>query len=208
MASRKPLSPVDAGWYHMDGDTNLAMVTGVTLTREPLDFARVKAVYEHRIATLPRFRQRVVETGFPVPSPHWEEDPLFNIDDHIRHVALPEPCDQQALMNFLSDLASTPLDYRRPLWQVHVVDRVDGGSAVALRFHHCIGDGTAMMAVAQRLFDVEPDAAPDRPIRSRSRQRPGCSTNLSNRCACQGNSSAISSRVVSIWCGIHPPCNK
>lgn len=164
MASRKPLSPVDAGWYHMDGDTNLAMVTGVTLTREPLDFARVKAVYEHRIATLPRFRQRVVETGFPVPSPHWEEDPLFNIDDHIRHVALPEPCDQRALMNFLSDLASTPLDYRRPLWQVHVVDRVDGGSAVALRFHHCIGDGTAMMAVAQRLFDVEPDAPPDRPI--------------------------------------------
>ena len=67
-------------------------------------------------------------------------------------------------MDFLSDLASTPLDYKRPLWQVHVVDRVNGGSAVALRFHHCIGDGTAMMAVAQRLFDTEPDAPPDRII--------------------------------------------
>ena len=116
------------------------------------------------MATLERFRQRVVETGFPVPTPHWEDDPLFNIDDHIHHVALPEPCDQRALMDFLSDLASTPLDYKRPLWQVHVVDRVNGGSAVALRFHHCIGDGTAMMAVAQRLFDTEPDAPPDREI--------------------------------------------
>lgn len=160
-SSRKPLSPVDAGWFHMDGDTNLAMVTGVTLTREPLDFTRVKAVYEHRIASLPRFRQRVVETGFPIATPHWEDDPLFNIDDHVHHVALPEPCDQRALMDFLSDLASTPLDYKRPLWQVHVVDRVDGGSAVALRFHHCIGDGTAMMAIAQRLFDAEPDAPPE-----------------------------------------------
>ena len=152
----KPLSPVDAGWFHMDGRTNLAMVTGVTLTREPLDFAHVKEIYTHRVATLERFRQRVVETGFPVPTPHWEDDPLFNIDDHIHHVALPEPCDQRALMDFLSDLASTPLDYKRPLWQVHIVDRVNGGSAMVLRFHHCVGDGTAMMAVAQRMFDTAP----------------------------------------------------
>ena len=160
----KPMSPVDAGWFHMDGATNLAMVAGVTLTKEPLDFARLKEIYAHRILQFDRFRQRVVETGRPFPTPHWEDDPYFNIDDHIHHVALPEPCDKRALLDLLSDLASTPLDYKRPLWQVHVVDKVDGGSAMVLRFHHCIGDGTGMMAVAQWLFDTDPDAPLDRPI--------------------------------------------
>ncbi len=169
-AKQQAMDPVDAAWYHMDGATNLAMVTGVTLTREPLDFERVKAVYAHRLLPLARFRQRVVETGMPYPTPHWEEDPYFNIDDHFHHVALPEPRDKQALLDLLSDIASTPLDYRRPLWQVHVVDRVDGGSALILRFHHCVGDGTALMAIAQLLFDEERDAPLERaPVKPRTR---------------------------------------
>ena len=97
-AKVKAMDPVDAAWYHMDGATNLAMVTGVSLTSEPLDFERVKAVYTHRLLPLERFRQRVVETGMPYPTPHWEEDPYFNIDDHFHHVALPEPRDKQALL--------------------------------------------------------------------------------------------------------------
>ena len=162
-AKLKAMDPVDAAWYHMDGATNLAMVTGVSLTSEPLDFERVKAVYTHRLLPLERFRQRVVETGLPYATPHWEDDPHFNIDDHVHHVALPEPRDKRALLDLLSDIASTPLDYRRPLWQVHVVDRVDDGSAMILRFHHCVGDGTAMMAIAQLLFDEARDAPLERP---------------------------------------------
>lgn len=162
-----PMAPVDAGWFHMDGRTNLAMVTGVTLTRERLDVTRVKEVFQTRILSFDRFRQRVVEHGLPLATPHWAEDPDFELDDHIHHIALPAPGDETALMELLSDLASTPLDYKRPLWQVHVVDGVhigdtgeEGGSAFVMRFHHCIGDGTAMMAVAQRLFDARPDAPP------------------------------------------------
>lgn len=158
----QPMDPVDAAWYHMDGATNLAMVTGVALTRTPLDFARTRAIFAHRLLHLRRFRQRVVEHGFPYPTPHWEDDPHFAIEDHFHHVALPEPRDKQALLGLLSDIASTPLDYKRPLWQVHIVDDVGAGSAMILRFHHCVGDGTAMMAIAQLLFDAEPDAPLDR----------------------------------------------
>lgn len=161
-AKLQAMDPVDAAWYHMDGATNLAMVTGVVLTGTPLDFERVKAVYAHRLLPIARFRQRVVETGLPYPTPHWQEDPHFNIDDHFHHVALPESRAKQALPDLLSDIASTPLDYRRPLWQIHVVDCLDGGSAAILRFHHCVGDGTAMMAIAQLLFDEECGAPLDR----------------------------------------------
>jgi WS/DGAT/MGAT family acyltransferase len=161
-AKLQPMDPVDAAWYHMDGATNLAMVTGVALTHTPLDFVRTREVFAHRLLHLRRFRQRVVENGFPYPTPHWEDDPHFTVEDHFHHVALPEPCDKRALLDLLSDIASTPLDYKRPLWQVHIVDRVDAGSAMILRFHHCVGDGTALMAIAQLLFDTAPDAPLDR----------------------------------------------
>ncbi|MBK7592986.1 MAG: wax ester/triacylglycerol synthase family O-acyltransferase [Betaproteobacteria bacterium] len=155
-----PMSPVDAAWFHMDGPANLAMVTGVMLTRERFDFDRVKAVYQQRILGFDRFRQRVVERGFPVSSPHWEDMPNFDIGQHIHHVALPAPHDQAALTTLLDDIASAPLDHEQPLWQVHVVDDVDGGSALIMRYHHCIGDGTAMMAVIEQLADDAPESPP------------------------------------------------
>jgi len=152
------MAPVDAAWFHMDGSANLAMVTSVVLTKVPLDFARVKALYEARLAGFPRFRQRVVERGFPIAVPHWEDMPAFDVGQHLHHIALPAPGSREALSALLSDIASTPLDSLQPLWQVHVVDGVDGGSALVTRFHHCIGDGTAMTAFSQQLFDTVPDA--------------------------------------------------
>jgi WS/DGAT/MGAT family acyltransferase len=152
------MSPVDAAWFHMDGRANLAMVTSVMLTAQPLDFDRVKALYAARLARFDRFRQRVVEHGFPLPVPHWEDVPDFDIGQHLHHIALPRPRDRRALTRLLSDLVSTPLDPLQPLWQAHLVDDVDGGSALVTRFHHCLGDGTAMTALAQELFDVRADA--------------------------------------------------
>ena len=152
------MAPVDAAWYHMDGRANLAMVTSVALTSEPLDFARVKALYAERLAGFPRFRQRVVEHGWPVPSPHWEDVPDFDIGQHMHHVALPGPGGRRALQELLDDIVSTPLDRLQPLWQVHVIDGVDGGSALVTRFHHCMGDGTSMTALSMRLYDMAPGA--------------------------------------------------
>ena len=155
-----PMSPVDAAWYHMDGPANLAVVTGMLLTKERLDFKKVKAVYRRRLVRFDRFHQRVVERGFPMSTPQWEDMSNFDIDQHVHHVALPVPHDKATLTALINDIASSPLDHGQPLWQVHVVDDVDGGSALIMRLHHCIGDGTAMMSVVQRLFDAAPDVSP------------------------------------------------
>jgi WS/DGAT/MGAT family acyltransferase len=154
----QPLTAVDAAWYHIDGPVNLALVTGILFTKTPLDFEKVKAVYERRLARFPRFRQRVVERGFPVATPYWEDVPGFTIAQHLHHLALPAPRDHATLVSLVSDLASTPLDRSLPLWQIHVIDEVDGGSALVMRFHHCIGDGTAMMALSEVIFDTSADA--------------------------------------------------
>ncbi|SPJ13829.1 Diacylglycerol O-acyltransferase [Burkholderiales bacterium] len=153
------MAPVDAAWFHMDGPANLAMVTSVALTKKPLDFAKVKALYAARLRAFPRFRQRVVERGLPLPRPHWEDMPNFDIGQHLHHVALAQPSDQRALAQLLSDIVSTPLDRLQPLWQVHVIDGVEGGSALVTRFHHCIGDGTAMTALSMLLYDKTADVA-------------------------------------------------
>ena len=169
----RPLTPVDAAWYHIDGPVNLALVTGILFTKTPLDFERVKVVYERRLHRFPRFRQRVVERGFPIATPCWEDVPGFSVDQHLHHVALPAPRDTAALVSLISDLASTPLDRSLPLWQIHVIDEVDGGSALVMRFHHCIGDGTAMMALSEVIFDATPDAPlGDLPAARPKRTRP------------------------------------
>ena len=149
-----PMAPGDAAWYHMDGPANPAVITGLLLTKTPLRFDKVRALYGERLLRFERFRQRVVERGFPLATPQWEDVPRFDVDQHLHHVALPAPGGPAQLQALLADLASTPLDHAQPLWHVHVVDGVGDGSALVMRCHHCIADGSAMMTVMQGLFDT------------------------------------------------------
>lgn len=150
--STQPLDPVDAAWYHLDSRANPAIVTAVALTSTPLNFARVKTVLEQRLLYFERFRQRVVDTGITFGTPAWQDMPGVDIDRHVHHLALPAPHDEAALSTLMGELASQPLDHALPLWQAFVVDHVGIGSAFVFRYHHCIGDGAAMMTVAARLF--------------------------------------------------------
>ncbi|HXY42074.1 MAG TPA: wax ester/triacylglycerol synthase family O-acyltransferase [Vicinamibacteria bacterium] len=175
------MTPVDAAWLHIDGPANLAQVTGILLTDRPLDFGRVKEVYRRRLCRFDRFRQRVVEPPLPLSPPRWEEVKHFDVEQQMHHLALPAPHDKAALMDLVSDLASTPLDRRAPLWQVHVVDEVEGGSALVMRFHHCLGDGTAMMAVSRELFDDSEDAPAAAPPRAPRPARPHPQAGLLDR---------------------------
>ncbi len=161
------MSAADTAWFHNDGPANLAIVMGVVLTKKPLDFERVRQIYNERIVTFDRFHQRVVETGFSMATPHWQDMPDFNVDQHLHHIALAAPHDEAALIELVNDLASMPLDHALPLWQAYVVDDVEGGSALITRAHHCMADGTAMMTVTQRLYDPAPGARPLPPPRAR-----------------------------------------
>ncbi|MCS6843299.1 MAG: wax ester/triacylglycerol synthase family O-acyltransferase [Caldilineales bacterium] len=152
------MSNVDAAWLHMEKPNNLMMITGLFIFDQPVDFERLKQVLNQRLVRLDRFRQRVVEPRLGLGSPRWEFDPHFDIANHLHRIALPPPGDQAALQDLVSDLASTPLDYSKPLWQYHLVDGVGQGSALVCRLHHCIADGIALMRVLLTLTDDAPDA--------------------------------------------------
>jgi WS/DGAT/MGAT family acyltransferase len=165
--ARQPLSSVDVAWLQMEEPTNLMMVTGLLLFDQPLDPARLRRVLEQRLLAFPRFRQRVVRPGLLGGVPHWEDDPLFQVEAHIHRVALPSPGGDVALQRIVSDLMSTPLDYSKPLWHAHLIEGYEAGSAMVVRIHHCIGDGLALIHVMLSLTD-----ASARPARRTARVDP------------------------------------
>ncbi|MFN2136627.1 MAG: wax ester/triacylglycerol synthase family O-acyltransferase [Candidatus Promineifilaceae bacterium] len=152
------LSNVDAAWLSMDIPTNLMQITGVLTFKTPINIEHFLAVVEHRWLKFDRFRQRVVRARVPGLKPHWENDPYFDITSHVHRIALPEPADQKALQTLTSDLASTPLDPSKALWQVHLIDNYGTGGAMIVRLHHSIADGLALVFVLLSLADMTPDA--------------------------------------------------
>lgn len=159
MGNNEPLSSVDAAWLGMEDPTNLMMVSGILTFDEPIEFERLKHVLETRMLQFRRFRQRVIQPRLPVNMPYWEDDPNFTIEAHVHRIALPAPHDQATLQDLCSDLMSTPLDFSKPLWQIHLIENYNGGCAIMTRLHHCIADGMALVMVLLSMTDMSPDAA-------------------------------------------------
>lgn len=157
--ARKPLSNVDTAWLRMEDPTNLMMISGVMVFGTPMDFERLKVTLEHGFLRFDRFRQRVVQPLLPGGKLYWEDDPDFDLDYHLKRAILPPPGDQAALQEAASLLASTQLDFSKPLWQFHLVENYGDGCALICRLHHSIGDGMALVHVLLSLTDADPDAS-------------------------------------------------
>ncbi len=151
------ISGIDTAWLRMERPTNLMMITGVMICAEPLTCARLQEVIETRFLKYHRFTQRVVQK---TAGAFWESDPHFDIRRHLLRTALPGQADKAELQNLASDLMSAPLDFSKPLWQFHLVENYQGGSALILRIHHCYADGIALIHVLLSLTDASASIAP------------------------------------------------
>jgi diacylglycerol O-acyltransferase / wax synthase len=157
--SKQQMNSADAAWLHMDRPTNLMVVNSVLWFEEPMDLARGREVIRERLVErFSRFRQRIVEPRTGVGLPSWEDDPNFDLDRHIHHVALPAPGDTAALQELVGDLISTPLDRAKPLWDIYVIDGYGAGMAQVTRMHHSIADGIALARVLLSMTDEAPEA--------------------------------------------------
>lgn len=171
--NKQQMGSADAAWLHMDRPTNLMVVNSVLWFEEPMDLDRGREVIRERLVErFPRFRQRIAEPRAGVGLPYWEDDPNFDLERHLHHVALPAPGDRAALEELVSDLISTPLDRSKPLWDIHVIDGYGSGMAQVTRMHHSIADGIALARVLLSMTDERPDAgigepADGRPARGR-----------------------------------------
>lgn len=149
--SGETMSRVDTAWLRMDSPSNLMMILGVWTLRPGIAYEALCRRMEDRLLRYDRFRQRVVEEGGGATWVDHEVD----IREHVVRERLPRARAgaQAALQRRIGELAATPLDRSRPLWQIHLVEDYDGGSAMIIRIHHCIADGIALIAVTMSLVD-------------------------------------------------------
>ncbi len=159
-ARREPMSRVDTAWLRMERPTNPMMITGVLMFAEPMSLVQLKKVIQQRFLAYARFRQKPVDGA---AGAQWVEDEHFDLDWHVRLSGLPgrpgRANEKRALERFVSQLASSPLDPTKPLWQFHLVERYQGGSAVVARIHHCYADGIALVQVLLSLTDTSRESS-------------------------------------------------
>ena len=147
------MGAVDTAWLRMDSATNLMMIVGVWVIKPAINRKALSARIQATLLQYPRFLQCAVEGPDGV---RWVPDADFSLDDHVVSETLPRARaghQQAKLQERVAELAVQPLDSQRPLWQFHLVEHYDGGSAMIVRIHHCIADGVALVAVIQSMVD-------------------------------------------------------
>ncbi len=155
----KPLTGADTAWLRMDSPTNLMIINAMLIT-EGMAFEDFKNTVINRFLIFPRFLSCPT---FKTGQYYWQEDPYFDIDNHVKRVALAGDADKVALQDYLADQASTPLDASKPLWQLLFIDNYEQGNAIILRVHHSYADGLALISVFHSITDALPNVKPFSP---------------------------------------------
>jgi len=175
VSGRRPVGAVDNIWLNMDQPTNLMVIDAVMWFDGSADWDRFEAVLRRRIVDhFPVFRQRLADPGLGLNGQHWEDDPEFDLADHVHRMVLPAPGGQGELAALVEQRMSVPFDRAHALWEFLLVDGFEGRSAVVGRFHHALADGMALAEVLLRLTDATPDGdledaeRPDAPEREPS----------------------------------------
>ena len=160
-AKPERMSSVDTAWLRMDRPSNLMMICGVLIFGEHLTLARLKATLSDRFLRFKRFRQRAVQAP---TGAYWADDRKFDIGAHVRRVKLRGAAGKAALETLVSELMATPLDPSKPMWQFHLVEGYEGGSAVVVRIHHCYADGIALIQVMLSMTDADREGRVPGPV--------------------------------------------
>jgi diacylglycerol O-acyltransferase / wax synthase len=134
---------------------------GVMVYDRPLDPAILRRAFANAVAEIPRLRERVVPGLGRFSPPRWEPDPEFDLDNHVRHVALPPPGTERQLYDLASQLMQDPFDRTRPLWVFVLIDGLEGGRGAAFsKIHHTIADGYTTIRLSELYMTTERDAPP------------------------------------------------
>jgi WS/DGAT/MGAT family acyltransferase len=129
-------------------------------------FKDVIARFEKKLNKLPLFRTRLVQVPGGHDKPYWVKDANFDVEFHLRHIALPHPGDWRQLCILISRIHSRPIDMSRPLWEAYIIEGLDnieglpkGCFAVYTKIHHSLVDGAGGASFMSVLHDLEPDPA-------------------------------------------------
>lgn len=159
------LTGLDAGFLYLETPTSpmhVASVIVIDPSTMPGGFSidRVMEMYRERLHLAPPFRRRLVEVPFQLHHPLWIEDPDFDLNWHVRHIAVPAPGGTEELNRLVSHLVAIPLDRSRPLWEAWILDGLENGNvAILTKVHHAAIDGAAGNQIMVAMFDLSPEGS-------------------------------------------------
>lgn len=156
------LTAIDAQFLTNEHE-NAHMHIGAVMIFEgdPPTYDEFKAHIGSRLDFVPRYRQKLVYPPYGTGRPLWADDPDFNLNYHLRHTALPKPGGERELKILASRLFSQALDRSKPLWEMFLVEELEGDRfAIIIKSHHAMIDGISGVDIGTVIFDVTADAEP------------------------------------------------
>ena len=158
------LSSLDVSFLYLEEATTPMHVGGVSVFELPpggFDYDRLVSLIKRRIAFVPRYRQRIRWVPGRIASPVWVDDENFDVAYHVRRSALPKPGTDAQLRDLTARIMSRPLDRSRPLWEMYLVEGLEGGRfALLTKTHHAMVDGIAAVDIGQVILDATPEPRP------------------------------------------------
>ena len=169
----KQLGILDSAFINLEQTNTPQHVGGLGIydpSTAPGGFVRFKDVisgFERRLAKQPLFRTRLVEVPGGLDRPYWVKDANFDVEFHLRHIALPEPGDWRQLCIQIARLHSRPLDMSRPLWEAYIIEGLDnipnlpkGCFAIYTKMHHALVDGAGGSSFMALIHDLVANPPP------------------------------------------------
>ena len=144
----------------------LAILDPSTAPGGTLTCPDIQALVAERLPLLPPLRWRLAEVPLGLDYPYWVDDADFDLEFHVRELALPLPGDDHQLAEQVARIASRPLDRARPLWELYLIHGLrDGYTAMLTKIHHALIDGMSGAEIMGLLLDLEPTGRelPDAP---------------------------------------------
>jgi len=162
------LSPLDYLLYRGESrPATRSAFLDVEILDRPADWIILREALDRASRVVVRMRQKVVTPPIPITSARWVIDPDFNLDYHLRRVALPAPGTLRQLLDLAEVTLQSPLDTSRALWEALYVEGLEGGgrvrAALLMKLSHAITDGLGGLALFEQLYDTEPNPEP-RPL--------------------------------------------
>jgi diacylglycerol O-acyltransferase / wax synthase len=154
------LSALDVSFLYLEEPTTPMHVGGLATFQPPeegFDYERLVSLIEQRIGQVPRYRQKIKSVPGRLANPVWVDDPDFDVTFHVRRSALPRPGSEAQLRELVGRLMSRRLDRSRPLWEMYLVEGLEGGrTAIITKTHHAMVDGISAVDIGQVILDVTP----------------------------------------------------
>jgi diacylglycerol O-acyltransferase len=157
------LTGLDASFLYMETPKSFGHVNSLVVYERPDDpdfdpYQAFREQFESRMHLIDPYRRRLVTVPFSLDHPYWVNDPDFDLDFHLRHIAIPPPGQSEQLAAQVARIIGRPCDRSRPLWEIYILEGLENNDfAVLTKIHHSTIDGASGVEALLMLHDEDRD---------------------------------------------------